>query len=128
MSTSTQAAPRCVFAPFAGHLIAADGQIDSMLLARIDRTAVTSRGQLVLIDRPTEWIDGFQSWYVLPLHDLKADQMRCAISLVETLYDLPTGTLCADSIGPCLQVAAKAVGATLCSLRDRFSGLSAAAM
>lgn len=128
MSSTTHAAPTCAFAPFAGHLIGADGQIDCMLLARLDRTAVTSRGELVLIDRPTEWFDGFQSWYVLPLSELEADQMRSAISLVEVMYHLPTGTLSAESIGPCLQVAAQAVNATLGSLRDRFTGLPAAAM
>lgn len=123
--TSSRHASRITFAPFAGSLHSTDGELVVHLIARYDRTAITALGQLVLIDRPSEWIDHtFTSWQEMPLNNLSADGMANAIAIVEHLLQLPRGTLGAENLAASLLAAAAAVNLSLMGLRERL-GLDA---
>jgi hypothetical protein len=116
----TRPEPLLHHAPFAGTLIDGDGLVP--LVVRFDRTAITSDGRLVAIDRPSEWIDGmFRSWYALDLATLSVDQMQCACQLIESILGIKKGRLSADSLQPAMEVAAACVAGTLQQLRQNLA-------
>lgn len=116
-----------LFAPFAGAIHSTDGILVDGLLVRRDRLAVTAHGDLVVIDRPSEWPnDEFCSWSVVPLESLSADGMKSAIAFAESVFRLPAGTLSAESLPAALLVAAAAVNSSLAGVQltlDAFDTL-----
>jgi hypothetical protein len=111
LPTPTQGA---IWFPYAGVLLDAHGQIGSHLIVRLNRSGITTAGQLVHLDedpdhrfRGPTWRHG--AWHPIPVHAMDADQMLSAILLVEVMLQLPERTLSAESIQPALLAAAAAV-------------------